>query len=381
MQEINPFVFSRPVDAADLIDRDEEAGKLLALAEGSHATRLSAPRRYGKTSLLRRVGQDAERAGLNYVEVDFYGVLSHGDVARRLEKGYRAIRSGPRRAADAAIRALRPRVSVGAGPLRIEGGSPAEASREAESRILMGLLDLPLELFERTGTRTLVAFDEFQALLTVSPQIDGLFRSHIQRHGDAASYIFAGSHPGLMEQLFGAYERPFFGQARVMRLDPLTDSDLVEYVGERFERGERDAMPVMSAFLDLAKGHPQRAMLLAHQLWDQTPRGEVATPERWQQALAAVFSEYAEALQAAWDSLEAKEQAVLAALALGQEPLFSERTLSRFNLSKGGAQHARDALARSGQLHKVGDRWQLVDPLLAEWIVRLEFDADAEATE
>lgn len=262
-------------------------------------------------------------------------------------------------------------MSVGAGPVKVEVGPLAEAPA-VDSGVLIGLLDLPLELFERTGTRTLIAFDEFQDLLAVGDGIDGLFRSRIQRHGEAASYIFAGSHPGLMEHLFGAYERPFFGQARVMRLAPLEDSDLVEYIGARFEAGGRDAMPAIDALLGLAKGHPQRAMLLAHQLWDHTPRGEVATPERWQAALEAVFSEHAEALQATWDALEKKEQAVLAAVALAQGSLFAEVTLSRFNLSKGGAQHARDALARSGHLHKVGDRWQLVDPLLAEWIVRLE---------
>lgn len=375
MQEINPFVFSRPLDPEHLIDREEEAEQLLALAEGGHATRLSAPRRYGKTSLLRRVGRDAEKAGFNYVEVDFYGVLSQEDVAVRLEKAYLGLRSAPRRAADAAIRALRPRATIGASPAKVEVGPLADQEGDS-SRALIGLLDLPLEVFERTGTRTLVAFDEFQSLLAVSPQIDGLFRSRIQSHGDAASYIFAGSHPGLMEQLFGAYERPFFGQARVMRLEPLTDSDLVEYIGERFEAGLRDAAPVLGNLLDLVKGHPQRAMLLAHYLWSQTPRGDVATPERWQATLAAVFSDHDEALRATWDALETKEKAVLAAIALRQGSLFSERTLRRFNLSKGGVQHARDSLARSGHLHRAGDNWDLVDPLLAEWIVRLESDGD-----
>jgi len=371
MKDLNPFVFSRPLDPRGMIDRDHEAEQLLTLAEGGHATRLSAPRRYGKTSLLRRVGQDAEKAGFNYLEVDFYGVLSQGDVALRLEKAYRTLRSASRRAAEAAIRALRPRVSVGAGPARVEVGS-ATGQEVDGARVLIGLLDLPLEVFERTGTRTLVAFDEFQSLLAVSPQIDGLFRSRIQSHGDAASYVFAGSHPGLMEQLFGAYERPFFGQARVMRLEPLADTDLVEYIGGRFEAGDRDAAPVLDALLDLAKGHPQRAMLLAHYLWDQTPRGAAATPERWQETLEAVFADHDEALRATWDGLETKEKAVLAAIAVGQDALFSERTLTRFNLSKGGVQHARDTLVRSGHLHRVGERWELVDPLLAEWIVRLE---------
>lgn len=371
MEDLNPFVFSRPLDPDRLIDRDRETEKLLVLAEGGHATRLSAPRRYGKTSLLRRVGQEAEKVGFNYLEVDFYGVLSQEDVSLRLERAYRTLRTAPRRAADAAIRALRPRVSVGAGPARMEVGSTAGQDMDS-ARILIGLLDLPLEVFERTGTRTLVAFDEFQSLLAVSPQIDGLFRSRLQSHGDAASYVFAGSHPGLMEQLFGAYERPFFGQARVMKLEPLSDADLVNYIGDRFEAGRRDVAPVLDALLNLAKGHPQRAMLLAHYLWDQTPGGETATPERWQATLAEVFADHDEALRATWDALETKEKAVLAAIAVSQDPLFSERTLTRFNLSKGGIQHARDALARSGHLHRVGEQWQLVDPLLAEWIVRLE---------
>lgn len=183
-----------------------------------------------------------------------------------------------------------------------------------------------------------------------------------------------------MEHLFGAHERPFFGQARALRLEPLGDADLAAYLGERFDAGRRDVAPTLEALLDLARGHPQRAMLLAHHLWEQTPSGEPATPERWQQALEAVYSEHGEALQATWDSMETKEQAVLAALAIGAEPLFSARTLSRFNLSKGGAQHARESLIRSGHLHKVGDLYHLVDPLLAEWIVRLERPSEGDLT-
>lgn len=375
MDDLNPFIFTRPVEPRDLIDREQEAAQLLALAEGGHATRLSAPRRYGKTSLLRRVGDEIEKAGFNYVEVDFYGVFSEADVIARIAEGYTKLRSPIRRMAISAIRALHPRVSVGAGPLRLETrpGNP-----EQTSQILSGLLDLPLTLFERSGVRTLIAFDEFQALLAVDPKIDGLFRSRIQRHGDAASYIFAGSHPGLMEQLFGHQERPFFGQARALHLDPLPDPELADYVAALFEAGKRDCAQVLSALLDLVRGHPQRAMLLAHHLWEQTPAGEIATAEHWRLAVEAVFAEHGEALQATWDALETKEQAVLAALALSDEPLFSQGTLTRFNLSKGGVQHARDKLAHIGHLHTVDGEWQLVDPLLDEWIKQFEIPPSTE---
>lgn len=366
--ELNPFTFNRPVEPEDLIDREDEARRLLELAEGGHASRLSAPRRYGKTSLLRRVGRDADRIGMSYVEVDFYGALSISDLTARMEEAYGRLRSPLRRIAVSAIDTLRPRLSVRAGSVRVE----AQAARRAEdSRILSGLLDLPQTLFERHRTRTLVAFDEFQELLAVGDGIDGLFRSHIQRHGDAASYIFAGSHPGLMQQLFGERERPFFDQARVFHLDPLQDSDLVEYVGARFEAGDRDATPVLEALVDVAAGHPQRAMLLAHHLWERTPRGGKATPELWQVALETVFVEHGEALEAVWNGLSRNEQSVLAAYAYGGESLFNERTLRRFSLSKGGAQHARDALAKMGHLQQIGGQWQAVDPLLSEWIVSL----------
>jgi hypothetical protein len=367
--ELNPFVFNRPLPPEHLIDRDEEAEHLLHLAEGGHASRLSAPRRYGKTSLLRRVGRDAELAGLNYVEVDFYGALSANDVVGRMEEAYGRLRTPLRRTALAAIDALRPKLSIGAGPLRVEAQA---LPRERANKVLSGLLDLPLTLFERNGTRTLIAFDEFQELLSIGAGIDGLFRSHIQRHGDAASYIFAGSQPGLMHQLFGLHERPFFGQARVFRLDPLSDSDLIEYVGTRFEETGREAMPGLLALLDMARGHPQRAMLLAHHLWERTPRGGEATPEIWAEVRHLVFEEHSEALEAAWDAMGSNEQAVMAALSLGAESLFNQRTLRRFNLSKGAAQHARDKLAQMGHLHQINGQWQVVDPLLAEWIVRLE---------
>lgn len=216
-----------------------------------------------------------------------------------------------------------------------------------------------------------MAFDEFQELLAIGEGIDGLFRSHIQRHGDAASYVYAGSQPGLMHELFGLHERPFFGQARVLRLPPLSDADLIEYIGSRFEEADREAMPALSALLDKAQGHPQRAMLLAHHLWERTPRGGEATAEIWVETLDTVLEEHSEALEAVWDALGTSEQAVMAALSLSDESLFNQRTLNRFNLSKGAAQHARDKLARVGHLHQINGEWRLVDPLLVGWIVRL----------
>ena len=87
--DVNPFVYSRPLAPDDIIDRDEETQQLLKNAVGGHYVRLYAPRKYGKTSLLRRVLRDAERQeGMIPILVDLYGVLSIADVAIRFERAY-----------------------------------------------------------------------------------------------------------------------------------------------------------------------------------------------------------------------------------------------------------------------------------------------------
>src|SRR5215207_8012109 len=87
--DLNPFVYSRPIAPDEVIDRDAETAKRLALAAGGHYVRLYAPRKFGKTSLLRRVLRDAEREeGMVPVLVDLYGVLSLADVAVRVERAY-----------------------------------------------------------------------------------------------------------------------------------------------------------------------------------------------------------------------------------------------------------------------------------------------------
>jgi len=274
----NPFVYGEPVPARELIDREAEVERLVSLARGGHNTRLSAPRRYGKTSLLRRVLADAAGEGLTTVYVDFYGVATVDEVADRIEHAYRTALTGRlQRALDAILATLRPTARLAPLPgVGIEI-APIPAVRAAQHRLLE-LLDLPAKLYERSERRTLVVFDEFQEVLTAGTTIDRLIRSRIQHHGPAAAYIFAGSHPGLMAELFHNRERALFGQARPVELSPLPEAELIGYVGSRFEATGRDPGPTLPPLANLAQGHPQRAMLLAHHLWEGSNRCLPARP-------------------------------------------------------------------------------------------------------
>ena len=71
------------------------------------------------------------------------------------------------------------------------GPRPTSPDPEAAETVVYRLLDLPKTLWERDGSPTLVVFDEFQDLLVARQDLDGLLRSRIQYHGDAAAYVYA----------------------------------------------------------------------------------------------------------------------------------------------------------------------------------------------
>jgi hypothetical protein len=365
----NPFIFDRPIDPDDLIDREQEARDLLERAVGGHNSRVASPRRYGKTSLLRRVLRDADREGLGTVYVDFFGATSFARITALLEDAYdQQLKGAFGRALSTARRNVRARARVGGGVagVELEAGGAAE-----QERALRRALELPGKLFERTGIRIVVVFDEFQTVLDAGDDVDALFRSVIQHQLQSASYIFAGSRPSLMAALFGDLERPFYGQAAPLELSPLADDDLADYISARFALSKREPGAALSWLLDIADGHPQRAMLLAHLLWRHTPAGGEAGEETWTDALAEAGAWVRDDFERTWERLGAVDRKVLAAVAADAGGLYSKPVLRGFGLTPGGAQRAAERLVRNAELTDDRARpagLRFVDPLFERWV-------------
>jgi AAA+ ATPase superfamily predicted ATPase len=371
MSDLNPFVYDDPLPPDQLVDREPETEQLLGLAEGGHNTRVQAPRRYGKTTLLGKVRAEAASVGMNTVYVDFYRAITLAEVSRRIEEAYLGALAGPARRAVAAVtRRSRGRIVVTPGGV----GGEVEPVRLSEQQRLSDMLDLPKKVFQGSGMRTLVVFDEFQDLLRIDSDVDGLLRSKIQFHRDEASYIFAGSEPGMLNALFADRKRPLFEQARPIPLDPLQDEDLIQFIGDRFEQAGRDPGEALDALIDLARGHPQRAMLCAHHLWEQTARGSIADFETFDRALAEIDRETKEVFEQLWEDLAEKrnQRKVLAALANSQETLYNRRTLAAYGLEKGSAEAAVSALIDRGEVRRTDAGFLIVDPLLERWLQRTQ---------
>jgi hypothetical protein len=363
-RDVNPFRFSGPLAPEEMIDRDGEADDLLALANGRHSFRLVGPRRYGKTTLLRRVLESAEREQMATVLVDLQDVLSIAEIVVRIERGYERLKGPIRRRVENVLRSWNIGLSLGG------GGFTATLQRnpnvDAES-VLLRLLELPESLFERDGTTSLIAFDEIQDVLAVTGA-DGKIRSVIQHQADAATYAFAGSAPGVMQQLFADPKRPLLDQAVPRNLDPLPLDEVGDYVAGRFGRTGRDPGPALPPLLEFTRGHPQRSMMFAHYLWERTPRTVTADEGTWLSALDDAARDSAPLMRAIWRALTNNERRVARALAATTTPLYSEETAAAVGIKRTSIRKALESLVANADVIYQGDRPRLTDPMFELWL-------------
>ena len=363
----NPFEYSKPLAAGQMVDRDAELEALSDQLVNTHNSRLLGPRRYGKTTLINAALARARDDGLLAIKVNFLGVLTIEDIAERIERAYSKQLDGKLKQWFAGMaRTLRPTATLGGGP------APAAVSVSPQSSAsLLDRLALPAKVADKHGLRCAIAFDEFQEVVRAGINADAIIRSEIETHAGIAGYVFSGSRVGMMRELFADRKRAFYGQAAPIDLAPLSPDDLADYIGERFRAGGRDAGDALGPLLDLVVGHPQRALMLANKLFAATPRGGVADSDTWTRALSAACAEADPEVTAVWEDLSTTGQRVLAVIADGTLALNSRAAQARYGLHKTGAN--RDTVRHLADEATIAaadtpTHWGIVDPLLALWL-------------
>jgi hypothetical protein len=161
-----------------------------------------------------------------------------------------------------------------------------------------------------------------------------------------------------------------------MRLGRLADADIAAYVAARFRETGRGVGDALNPLLASAKGHPQRAMLLAHRLWETVEADAAATLADWAQAHHAALAELQPEFDAHWRRLSTNEQRALRAVVAGEGSPFQQRVLERLELKKSTARASLNALVADATVEVGEDGYALVDPLFAEWVAGLRVAGD-----
>lgn len=366
----NPFQYQRPLRPEAVINREPEVARLIDGCYSGTMFRIDAPRRYGKTSLVRKTYSVATKDGTVGVLVDLKGVLTLSDIIIRIGRAYAELRGPFRGWLDKTLQSIEVDFNIsilGSGVgMRL---TPRAANEEGA---LLALLDLPNKLTRQGVKQLIICFDEFQDVLQVEASDDKL-RSVIQHHAELVAYLFAGSEPRLMRQLFETKHRAFWDQAEPLRLSPLAPAEVIDYIERQFCESGKDAGETAGRVASAADGHPQRVMFLANKLWSHTPPGEKADFGTWEAALADAMLQEEPAFEAEWRSFEpAAEQRVLRAIALYEGRPYRKAAAEAVGVPRGSVNKAVEKLVDSYVVRETDEgQFTFVDPLFGLYVRNL----------
>jgi hypothetical protein len=340
-----------------------------------------APRRYGKTSLLREaLDPEATSRRLLLVWCDCLPTVNETSLAKRLaEAVVRASRAGRltewAKEAGKLFRRLRPSVTAGPGgevSATVELGPPGSRG----SADLEDALEAVGALARGRGKPVAVVFDEFQQMAEWDPghRTEAVIRTVIQ-HQRGVAYCFAGSQHHLLERMFTDRARPLFKLAAPFPLGRLSDDELEPWLQKRFLETDHKLEPAaLQTLLGHAEGHPWAAQFLAYFVWEAASAAGEAVVD-----VARVERGLAEALRVG-ETIYARDataitppqRRVLTAIARESTTTATAAGyIARHELpAKSTVAQALGSLIEKGYVEAIGDLAVVSDPLFAEWLRR-----------
>ena len=352
---VSPFPHQGPLSAEQVRGREALIDDLVERATMRRVTALLGPRRFGKTSVLRKVESILEAAGTSVVWIDLYETRSAADLVVRIDDALNSTTAAVRERTSSIAASM----SVNLGMFKLEFARPASKRPDADAALHL-MLDLLVKA--AVADPTVIIIDEFTGLNGVAGAA-ALLRTKIQHHVQDVGLLFAGSEPTAMAAMFTDSSQPFYAQADIVEIQGFSPLDLDSIVSDGFRNTNRDPSGLAALIHQFTGGHPYRSMQLADAAWLQTDPGSTVTEELWSKTLQQVRESTSTGFETLFSSFSSNEQAVLRAIAGGRN-LFGA-SLELFGTSSGGVAAARDRLISAGTITKELD---VVDPLLADWI-------------
>ena len=256
MKPNNPFLIAGYHSPEFFCDRKTETAAMLdALRNGRNVT-LIAPRRMGKTGLIRHAFYNLKESQPDVVTLymDIYSTQSLGDFVRLFANTVLGrLDTAPQKALSRIARFVRscrpvftfdemtgtPQVTVDVSP----------AEEEATLK----------EIFDYLGSsekRCHIAIDEFQQI-TEYPEkgVEALLRSYIQFLPNV-NFIFAGSKQHVMQEMFASSKRPFYQSTQLLSIATIDRDEYADFaIGHFADNKLRLPREVFEAVYDKFDGH------------------------------------------------------------------------------------------------------------------------------
>lgn len=249
--KLAPFVNGVPVSGDHFVGREKILNEIGMLVNGAREGAINhmlllGLRRMGKSSILLSVKKNLDLdkkiipitvnvAGIPtrqafarvYMRAVLDGYLSKTGNKALLKKIKAGIKEGLKNAGDWADQ-----VDVSVAEY-VKFSIMLSRKECDEDEIVEEALGYPESLGSDEGTLFVIMIDEFQDLLKLGSQFLSTMRRVIQEQ-KSVTYILAGSAPSVMRDMAYNPNAPFYRQLYEIRVSPLPDKDIIEFLAKRF---------------------------------------------------------------------------------------------------------------------------------------------------
>lgn len=366
------FVFGVSVSDYNFIGRKEEIRRLKMNFEEGINTILISPRRWGKTSLVRKVCDVVDRKKVIPVFVDifkckteyeFYNALAEAVLKQTASKAELWMDN-----ARDFIARLSPKVSFSPEPnsefaLSL-GISPKTHAPEE-------ILSLAEEIAQKKQKRIVVCIDEFQQIgeMADSVSIQKRLRS-VWQHQRLTSYCLFGSKKHTMMNVFQKRNMPLYQFGDFKFLDKIPTETWVEYIVQHFKDRQRTISTEQAAkicqLVDNYSSYVQQLSWLVFSLIDE---GQVVTDEHLKQGVKDLLNSQEQLFMQQIEPLTAYQMNFLRCILSGHHDDFGETAVrEEFQLgSVSNITRLKTALVDKDIVEMSGKRYYITDPVFALW--------------
>ena len=362
MKPNNPFLISGYYSPEFFCDREQETGTILdALHNGRNVT-LIAPRRMGKTGLIRHAFYRLKEKQPDVVTfyMDIYSTQLLGDFVRLFASTVLGqLDSAPQKALSFTFDELTgvPKVTIDV--------APAEEENTLK------------EIFEYLGSsekRCYVAIDEFQQIAEYPEKgVEALLRSYIQFLPNV-NFIFAGSKQHLMQEMFTSSKRPFYQSTQPLTIGPIRQDEYANFATGHFSAHNLElSKDIFNSIYEKYEGHTWYVQCLLNHLYGYDRDVDM---ELVAYAIEQILSEYSYTYA---DMLKAYSSGQVRLLkAIAKEGCVKEVLagdfISTYRLrAASSVSAALKKLLENELVYQTADGYMIYDRFMGEWLRRQGF--------
>ncbi|MCO6025850.1 ATP-binding protein [Prevotella cerevisiae] len=369
-----PFVYGELAQKENFIDREEERQKIKTFLGNGINVMLISPRRWGKSSLIKRAMQEltAERSDVRvcfidafriHTEAEFYNAYATAvinGIGSTLEKAISFLKKY--------IPSLKPSVTFGNDSLNAVSLNlnfkPLKRSAEE-------ILDLPEKLAASHHYHVIICIDEFQqlAVLPEWKNMEGMLRSVWQQQEDV-NYCLYGSKRHMMLDIFNNSNNPFYRFGQTFYLNKISREHWIPYILKSFRDTGKTISPEMAGKIcDTVECHSWYVQQLSFFVWSAT-RDKV-TDEIFNSQLTLLIDTNAPVFETDTDNLVPSQINMLKAIADGEMHFNAKAVNEKYELgAPQSVSRNQKMLIRKDIIEKYQDRYTFVDPVFKLWFVR-----------